>query len=835
MRFDELIDQMTLQEKASLLSGDGWWKTRAIERLGIPSVYVADGPHGLRIQDDSVKKPGDSRRAVCFPSGTGLASSFNREMIYEVGTVLGEECKNEVVDVVLGPALNMKRSPLCGRNFEYMSEDPYLAGQMASSYVKGIQSTGTGVSIKHFAANNQEKHRMTVSAIIDERAFREIYLAAYEEIVKSAAPDTVMCSYNKINGVYSSENPKLLNDILRDEWGFEGLVMSDWGAVCDRVKGVPAGLDLEMPGSWGINEEKLIEAVVQGDLDEEALDNAVLRVLKLVDKHTGFLSENTGNKADSRVRTGFDYAADHKKARRFAREAMVLLKNEGALPLNKDEKILFVGEFAEKPRIQGGGSSHVHCAKIVGALKASERYAQVDYAQGYDLKDEKNDEFLIEEALEKAEKADKVVIFAGLPDSYEYESADRKNMRMPKSQNKLIREIGKINKNTIVVLHNGSPVEMPWVKCVNSILEAYLGGEASGEAVADLLFGAANPSGKLAETFPVKLSDNPSFNNFPGEMTVEYRESIFIGYRYYDKVAKEVLFPFGHGLSYTTFEYSDIKLDKNDKNVKVSFKLKNTGAVAGAEAAQVYVRMKNSKTYRPVQELKGFEKLYLEPGEEKEISIELNERAFAYYNTKLADWYVEPGDYCICVGSSSRDIRLNAEIRLDNPVSAEPEFTAEQLPGYFSGDPAAITAQEFEILYGSKLPASEKPKNAPLTLRNTLEDCLETKWGGRIYKFLNVIINGKAAFMGEKQKSFNLDPEVPLNTMICMSNGKLTLREGKAIVGLLNEENILENLGILTDAVTKSMKKKSQARKNEREEKKQAKKEQKNNSDKKKD
>lgn len=397
-------------------------------------------------------------------------------------------------------------------------------------------------------------------------------------------------------------------------------------------------------------------------------------------------------------------------------------------------------------------------------------------------------------------------------------------MRMPKSQNKLIREIGKLNKNTAVVLHNGSPVEMPWIKCVNAVLEAYLGGEASGEAVADLLFGAANPSGKLAESFPVKLSDNPSFDNFPGEMTVEYRESIFIGYRYYDKVNKEVLFPFGHGLSYTTFEYGNLSLQTNGKTATASFTVKNTGAVAGAEAAQLYVSKKDSKTYRPLQELKGFEKVFLEPGEQKSITISLDERAFAYYNTSISDWYVEPGKYEIRVGSSSRDIRLSGEVAFDFEDIAEPAFSADQLPTYFNGDPAKITADEFEILYGSSLPETKKPMNAPLTLRNTLEDCLETKWGGRIYKFLNVIINGKAAFMGEKQKSFNLDPEVPLNTMICMSNGKLTLREGNAIVGLLNEENILENLGILTDAVTKSAKKKSQARKEEREARKQEKK-----------
>ncbi|MCQ2495399.1 MAG: glycoside hydrolase family 3 C-terminal domain-containing protein [Lachnospiraceae bacterium] len=813
MKIKELIDAMTLKEKASLLSGDGWWKTKAIDRLGIPSVYVSDGPHGLRIQDGFEANINDSRQAVCFPSGTGLASSFNREMIAAAGKVLGNECKNEMVDVVLGPAINIKRSPLCGRNFEYMSEDPYLTGQMASAYVSGIRSTGTGVSVKHFAANNQEKHRMTVSSVIDERALREIYLAAFEEIVKSAKPDTLMCSYNRINGVYSSENPGLLNGILRDEWGFDGLVMSDWGAVADRVKGVPAGLDLEMPGSNGINEEKLIEAVEQGDLEEEAIDRAVERVLRLVDMHTGFISRPEAVEK-KRKRLGFDYVDDHKKARLFARESMVLLKNEGALPLKKDEKILFVGEFAKNPRIQGGGSSHVNCTKIISALKASSRVTEVEFVQGYKLTDDENEDFLIEEAVGKAAGADKVIVFAGLPESFESEGGDRTNMRMPRVQNRLIRELGKVNSNTVVVLHNGSPVEMPWIKYANAVLEAYLGGEACGEAVIDLLFGIANPSGKLAETFPVKLEDNPSADNFPGGLTVEYRESIFVGYRYYDKVGKEVLFPFGHGLSYTSFEYSDLsveKLSEDGFDYKVSFEIKNTGALSGMEAAQLYVRKKGSKTFRPVQELKGFEKLSLRPGESKTAVIMLNERSFAYYNTKINDWYVEPGKYEICIGSSSRDIRLMTSIMLENPLNAEAGTDENMLPTYYFGDPAKISAGEFEILYGKTLPCEEKDKR--LTLRNTLEDCVQTKWGGRIYKFLNVIINGKAMFKGEKGKEPGLIMEAPLQSMICMSNGRLTLKDGNAIVGLLNEENIIENLGILKNAVSREMKKNSEAKK----------------------
>lgn len=822
MTISNLIDKMTLQEKASLLSGDGWWKTKAVERLGIPSVYVADGPHGLRIQDGTEKSMYDSRQAVCFPSAAGLAASFNREMLYEVGKTLANECKNERVDIILGPAVNMKRSPLCGRNFEYMSEDPYLAGQLASSYINGAQNEGVGVAVKHFAANNQEKRRMCVSAEVDERALREIYLAAFEEIVKSSEPASVMCSYNKINGTYSSENPTLLNDILRDEWGFDGLVMSDWGAVSDRVKGVPAGLDLEMPGSFGINEEKLIDAVEQGDLDEEAVDNAVKRVLEFVDKYTGFLSDKDSEDIDKmkdgevssiRTRKGFDYVADHKKARKFAQESMVLLKNDGALPLKKEEKILFVGDFARHPRIQGGGSSHVHCTKIFGALKASERICRVDYAQGYDLLDAKRDDELRIAAIEKAMKADKVVIFAGLPESYEHEGADREHMRMPKNQNKLIREIGCVNPNTVVVLHNGSPVEMPWLRYANSVLEAYLGGEACGEAVVDILFGKVNPSGKLAETFPLRLEDNPSFANFPGDrMTVQYRESIFIGYRYYDKMKKDVLFPFGHGLSYTKFEYSDLRLEEGDCEAIVSFKVKNTGSVPGAEVAQIYVGKPVSRVFRALRELKGFEKLYLAPDEEKTVSVRLNSRAFSYYDVKKKDWFVEPGIYSICVGASSRDLRLAGEVCFRGAEAEENTYDQEALKVYYSGNPALASEEEFEKLYGQKTAEKNLASGSRMTLLNTLNDCITTKWGSRIYTILSIIQNGKALF-GNEQPEIGIEMDMPIGAMICMSSGRLTLKEGEAIVGLLNEENVGQNLKILKDAMSASMKKKSDEKK----------------------
>ncbi len=815
MEIKEIIKNLTLEEKSLLVGGADAWNTVAVKRVGIPAIRVSDGPHGLR-KTDHLMDGEKTVQAVCFPSGAGLASSFNRKLIGHLGTVLGRECKGENVNVLLGPAINIKRSPLCGRNFEYLSEDPYLAGQIASAYVKGVQSEGVGVSLKHFAANNQEKRRMTVSAVIDERTLREIYLAAFEEVVKSARPDTLMCSYNKINGVYSSENPWLLNKVLRDEWGFEGLVMSDWGAVNDRPKGVEAGLDLEMPSSNGINADKVKEAVMNGELDEKYLDLAVEHVLKLVDKYTGFAANvteesiigyvpeevnadpendaiNESEQETEEVKT-FDRVADHKEARKIARECMVLLKNDGALPLKKDQNILFVGEFAKKPRIQGGGSSHINCTRIISALAASTRHTKVMYSKGFSSTDDVIDEKLAADAKEKAAQADVAVIFAGLPDSFESEGYDRKHIRLPQCQNRLIREIAAIQPNTVVVLHNGSPVSMPWVSNVNAILEAYLGGEASGEAVVDILFGKVNPSGKLAETFPVGIKDTPCYNYFPGNrLTVEYREGLFVGYRYYDKVNAEVLFPFGHGLSYTSFLYSDLKVETGYKSAKIKFKIKNTGNISGAEVAQIYVGKMNSAVLRPVKELKGFEKVMLKPGEEKEIVCELDERAFSYYSKGAGKWVVEPGKYAICVGASSRDIRLKDQVEFAVENEGKDELTAEQLPTYFYGTPAAIPDDEFEKLLGTQIPESQFESDKKFDIDMTLEDVKYSPTGKKYFVPLLSMACRKKLSRKEAYEEECMS-EMPLHSLICMSGGILNLDIGESIVQIINGENVGENL-----------------------------------------
>ena len=816
MTYTELVGQMTLEEKARLAGGADAWHTAAIERLGIPEIAVSDGPHGLRkIEDASdIADMSASRQSVCFPTGTCLASSFNRDLARHMGEVLGNECLAEDVDIILGPAINIKRSPLCGRNFEYMSEDPYVAGQIASAYVEGVQSKGVGVSLKHFAVNNQEKRRMTVSAVVDERTLREIYLSAFEEVVKTAHPDTLMCSYNRINGVYSSENPVLLNKILREEWGFDGFVMSDWGAVNDRALGVEAGLDLEMPSSNGISEEQIINAVEEGRLDEHYLDIAVENILKKVDRYTGFMAALNGSadrSEERKVKPEFNYIEDHKEARKIAREGMVLLKNEGILPLKKDEKIVFIGEFAKVPRYQGGGSSHINPTRIISALSASKRHTEVEYAKGFAATGDTIDDTLIDEAVRKAAEADVAVVFAGVPESIESEGYDREHMRLPQCQNRLIREVTKVQPNTVVVLHNGAPVSMPWIGSVGAVLEAYLAGEASGEAVVDILFGVTNPSGKLAETFPISIKDTPCYDNFPGNrLTVEYREGLFVGYRYYDKVDMSVLFPFGHGLSYTTFAYSDLVVVGGDKTAKVKFKIKNTGKVRGGEVAQVYVGKNGSRIFRPIRELKGFEKVFLDPGESADIEVELDERAFSYYCVGAHKWCVEPGAYAISVGSSSRDIRLRGEVWFSHEADDIWQYTRDELPTYYFGDPSTVSDSEFEKLLCGPIPDSTRRTGDKLDLNSTLEDARDCKWGGRIMKVVDLVTKGAGAVSNDSNGMVIATiGEMPFHSMACMSGGALNLEMAEAIVGLLNEENVAANLKILglsgVDAVSKKV------------------------------
>lgn len=713
----KLVNELTLEEKASLCSGADFWHTEAIDRLNIPAAMVSDGPHGIRKQENLADHMGvaESIKAIGFPTASAMACSFDRDLLHKVGDALGEECVAEDLAVLLGPGINMKRSPICGRNFEYYSEDPVVAGELGAAFVNGVQEHGVGTSLKHFAANNQEWRRMSISAEIDERTLREIYLAAFETVVKKAQPWTIMCSYNRINGVYSCENDWLLNKVLRDEWGFEGLVMTDWGAMDERVPSLKAGLDLEMPDCHGETDKLIVKAVQSGELEESVLDTAVERILTMVDKYLTARKDidpaSMVHPLPSSVERGYDVAAHHALARTTAEQSAVLLKNEDILPLQKDKKIAFIGEFAKVPRIQGGGSSHINNTSIESALDAAGD--SVSYAQGFHIDEETTDETLLQEAITLAKESDVAVIFAGLPDSFESEGFDRTHLNMPANQNELIARISEVQPNVVVVLHSGSPIAMPWLDKVAGVLQMYLAGQASGGAAVNLLFGDATPCGKLAETFPLHLEDNPSYLNFPGNREkVCYQEGVFIGYRYYDKKKMDVLFPFGYGLSYTDFTYSNMKVTVNGKNaadvdmiketdeIVVSADITNTGNCDGAEIVQLYIKNPVVYEIRPEKELRDFAKVFLKAGETKTVTFTLNARAFSYYETRIHDWYAESGDYEILLASSSRDIRLQDTVSITGskkiPFVADYVTTCEDVE-LFAKDGSALD----EMLRGS--------------------------------------------------------------------------------------------------------------------------------------
>ena len=794
---DDLVKEMTLEEKAALCSGLDNWHTKPVGRLAIPSVMMADGPHGLRKELDSDGQGllKESYPATCFPTASALASTWNTDLLYQVGAAMGAECQAADVQTILGPGVNIKRSPLCGRNFEYFSEDPYLSGQLAVAVINGVQSMGVGTSLKHFAANNQEHRRMLIDAVVDERALREVYLPAFEQAVKEAQPWTVMAAYNRLNGKYCTQNARLLTDLLREEWGFEGVVVSDWGAVDDRVEGIAAGMDLEMPGVPNGNEARIIKAVRAGRLPESALDDSVRRLLSFI------------RKADASRKVNYicDLEANHSLARKAAAEGVVLLKNAGnVLPLAKAQKIALIGAFAEKPRYQGSGSSLIHPYRmdtLLEEINSRCKPGDVTYAPGYSLEENETDVQLLNEAVQIAKEADAAIVCVGLTDMDEIEAFDRQHMSLPESHNRLVEAVAAANPRTVVLLSNGSPVEMPWIGQVPAVLEGYLAGQAGASAHAALIFGEVNPSGKLAESFPLTLEDNPSYPYFPsGPKTVEYRESIFVGYRCYDKAEKEVLFPFGHGLSYTEFEYRDLQIKKGsdiDTHLTVRFTIKNSGKTAGKETAQVYVRDLESAIVRPDKELKGFAKVTLSPGETREISIPLDDRAFAFYDVSSQAWVIEPGQFEILVGASSRDIRLKetVEIRGEQPtISLRGNKAWEEFLRT-----GAVSNAAYEQLTGRTLPENT-PVKRPFTLETPIADMRGTLAGAIIHRMVKVQIanmvdediHAPTRLMIEKMAL-----ESPLRLLIMFSGGVLETNFLQALLDVANGRMIKGLRGLL--------------------------------------
>jgi len=709
LKYETIIQQMSLEEKALMMSGKNTWQTQDYPQYGIPSMMMSDGPHGMRTQPPEA---GDhlginaSMPATCFPTAATIANSWDVQLGEEIGKALAEEAISMGVHVILGPGLNIKRSPLCGRNFEYFSEDPYHAGKMAASYIKGIQSYGISACPKHFAVNSQELRRMAMDSVLDERTLREIYLTGFEIAVKEGKAKSIMSSYNEVNGVYANENKHLLQEILVDEWGFEGYVVSDWGASNDHALGVKHGSHLEMPGTAKVGQKEILEGIKNGVLTETELDqrlDELLNVIFTTNEGAKKTKEVYGIGQSSMTRLAYDVEAHHALARKAAEEGIVLLKNGGdILPLTGKAKVAVIGDFAKTPRYQGAGSSLVNPTKepesILNCIEDTDLH-MVSFAQGY-KRNAKPDAQLIDTAVKAAGEADVILVFAGLDEIGEAEGLDRTNMKMAEAQNALIDALTDKYDNVIVVLSAGSPVEMPWADKVKAIVQGYLGGQAGASAMLNVLTGKANPSGRLNETYPICYEDTPAYTYYPSkERNSEYREGLYVGYRYYTTVGKEVRFPFGYGLSYTTFAYKDIKA--NEKEVR--FTLKNTGNRAGAEIPQVYVEMISDTVYRPVRELKGFARVELAPGEEKEVRIPLETYAFRFFDTRTNTWEVESGTYRIVVARNANAIELKTDVTIEGTVK-EGRYSEELVPSYFSGAITEVSDEEFKTLYEKEIP-----------------------------------------------------------------------------------------------------------------------------------
>lgn len=778
MKHQDILDQLTLEQKVALLSGRDVWSTYPFPQAGVPSMFLSDGPHGVRKQLGEGDHLGlnASQPSTCFPTAAGIANSWDPELATQAGRIIGKEAACLQVNVLLGPGLNIKRSPLGGRNFEYYSEDPYLSGKMAAAFIRGVQENGISACPKHFAANSQELLRMTCDSVVDERALRELYLTNFEIAVKEGHPKSIMSSYNKVNGTYANENAHLLTEILRDEWGFDGFVVTDWGGCNSQTEGLKAGSNLEMPGTIGDSDREVLASLKEGRITEAEID---LRVDQLLDV---ILSTA---KATQEGKKEFDQQAHHDAARVTAAQTAVLLKNQdGILPLAAGTRVAVIGDMALEPRYQGAGSSLVNPTKLdkpLDCLKES-GLDVVGHAQGY-LRSGKQDQALQQAAVQLASTADVVLLYLGLPEIFESEGMDRSHMHLPENQNQLVQAVAAVNPNVVVVLSGGSPVELPWLSQCKGLIHGYLGGQAGAGAMADLLTGKTNPSGKLAETYPITYEDTPNCNCFPGrELTAEYRESIFVGYRYYLSAQKPVCFPFGYGLSYTTFQYSDLSVSDQE----VTFTLTNTGDRAGAEVAQLYVALPNSKIFRAARELKGFAKVFLQPGESRQVTIPLDDKAFRYFNVKTNRWEVESGRYQLMVAASAEDVRLTGEVEVKGTDAPIP-YDAKELSCYFSAQVENVPDGQFETLLGRPIPQSKWDRSAPLGMNDSLLQMSYAK--GLVARFAAgrlAAIQRSSEAKGAPNLNVLFIHNMPFRGLAKMSNGLASTEMAASVLEICN-------------------------------------------------
>lgn len=780
MKHKQLIEKMTLEEKAALLSGKGEWQTWNLDRLGIPSVYCSDGPHGIRKQAGTGDHLGlnPSLPATCFPTAATVANSWNPKLGEEIGKVLGEEAAVQGVDVVLGPGLNIKRSPLCGRNFEYFSEDPYLAGKMAAGYIRGIQSQGVYSCPKHFAVNSQELRRMAMNAVVDERTLREIYLTGFEIAIKEGGAKAIMTSYNQVNGTYANENTHLLKDILRDDWGFDGIVITDWGGSNDHIKGVQAGSDLEMPNPGLDSARQLVTAVKEGRIAEESIDICVDRMLNAILT----LSENKKKRQEEGLNS-FDKEKHHELARRAAAESAVLLKNsDEILPLKTGTRVAVIGDFAFEPRYQGAGSSVVNAIRIDKFYDVVEGsgLVPVGIVKGYQRTGE-IDEVMEKEAVDLAAMADVVIYCFGLDELSESEGVDRTHMRIPQNQIHLLEALAKVNKNIVGILSAGSAIEMSWHHCLKGIIHGYLYGQAGAGAMLDLLTGKVNPSGRLNETYPVRYEDTPAFRYFPSmERNSEYRESIYVGYRYYDTAKVRVLYPFGYGLSYTKFQYDKLKADAKGIELQVT----NTGNTDGSEVVQLYVGMKESKVFRPEKELKGFSKVFLKAGECKKVRIDFDDKTFRYWNIRTNKWETEDGTYRLMVGANCEDIRLEEEIQMEGTTSEYPYYT-NHLPSYYSGKIQKVEDAEYEELLGVPIPDGKWSGELGINDAVCQMYYAKSALARLIYKILTDK-KRKNEELGKPDLNLLFQYNIPFRAIAKMTGGMVSMEMVEGVVTLIN-------------------------------------------------